>query len=207
MHHSFHFFELYLSITDDVCNIDEEDTCCGGDDEDDDNNDNKMDVPTIIHPIGGRFWYPMHWVGDYIEFGMHRPHFTIMIDLPSGVATSDTKNVKTHLADGGRTFVVMATYPKIMVEEGLVEFHSKWKEEERGLNFERMKVGMDHRVMSARNELPDHRVPGIFKLPLPYVADPIYKKTWIANKAECRLLHVDLVMASLDLDENKVEGF
>jgi len=75
----------------------------------------------------GRFWYPFHWPGFYIEQGTNQQHFMVMLDLPSRVAMKDTKNIRTSLADEGKTLVVMALYPNIMVEDGLEEFYSRWK--------------------------------------------------------------------------------
>ena len=105
------------------------------DDEDNDDDDDDDDAVAKGGSSGfsvpkykeGRFWYPFHWPGFYIEPGMNRQHFTVMIDLPSGVAMRDTKNIRMSLADEGKTLVVMALYPDIMVEDGLEEIYLRWK--------------------------------------------------------------------------------
>ena len=194
------------SNVDDYVVLDDED------DDDDDDNDavvakggsSGFSVPKYKE---GQFWYPFHWPGFYIEPGTNRQHFTVMIDLPSRVGMKDTKNIRTLLADEGKTLVVMALYPDIMVEDGLEEFYSRWKKSEQGMGSMRMKSGMDKEVNDYKQSVPRGLVMGIFKLALPFVVDPYYTKHWIVNDSKCQLLHVDMAMATLDLERNNIEGF
>ena len=93
------------------------------DDDDNDNDDGNEVMATkgefsVPKYKEGWFWYPFHWPGYYIEPGTNQQHFMVMIDLSSGVATKDTKNIWTLFAYERRTLVVMALYPGIMVEGG-----------------------------------------------------------------------------------------
>jgi hypothetical protein len=159
----------------------------------------------FVHPNEGRAWYPFHLAGEYVEKVTHRPHFQVLINLPTGVADKNNSKVKTKLEDGGKTLVVTAEYPSIMVEDGLEELFEKWDNDQRGDNFQRMQVGMDTSVCTVKQLFPNNTVFGIFKLGLPFVSDPIYVTKWILNKQGLRMIHIDFPKATLNLDQNKLE--
>jgi len=161
----------------------------------------------IVQPKNGCYWVPMHWVGYYDEVGTNRRHVTVWIDLPSGVATKNNNNIRTSLEDLGKTLVVIAAYPAIMVEDCLHGFHARWKKEKRGDSFDRMKSGMDYAVKTFKKTLTGSNVVGIFKVPLPFVVRGDYLKNWIADNEGSRMLYVDMVEETKDLDDNDYAEF
>lgn len=167
-----------------------------------------MAVRVIEGGQDGMPWLPFHSTAEYVEVGSHRKHFIVLIDLPAGVAgaTDDSANVSIHLTSGGKTLVVKAKWPKIMMEEGMVVFHSRWKE--RGTSFHRMMTALDTATVALKQKHKNGEIAGIFELPLPFPASKDITTTWIKNVGdECRLIHIDLAIATLEVDNGKVVTF
>ena len=162
--------------------------------------------PARVDATSGLPWVPLHVVGDpYLEEVTGQKHCTVLLDLPSGVATDNTENITVSLSNGGNTLTVRANWPGIMKEEGLLELHSRWVD--KGVSMLRMMFGLDQAIMGIRQQMGSREIAGIFMLDLPFAAERGFKKTWICNQTECCLLHIDLAMATIDDDLNPVEQF
>ncbi len=157
-------------------------------------------------PIEEQEWRPIHWASQWNEFQTRKQYYTVVILLPSGVATTNNQNVKLSLEDDDSTFVVKCIWPSMIQASGLAELHS-WKpaaEQVGDVNFTLRLVALDS-VMGAIKDNLGGSIASVFRFELPAKVIPKYEKHWIRNAEGARILYVDFCKEEVHLVKPKVE--
>ena len=109
------------------------------------------------------------------------------------------------LSDSGKVLVIWSKWPRIVDEVGL---QSTCEDCNKDITFMQMIAVMDSTVLVIKEQQEHSVIIGVFKLELPFVVFLDYHKSWIGNLVLYRMLHVDLTIATLVVEEEEdMEGF